>query len=328
MEVDANYQTKLRHRQRLELAVSHVLGSLDAPISLRETAELSYYSPVHFQSIFSECLGETFFEYVLRNRLFLAAKRLTETYEKLNDLALLAGFSSQANFTRAFKQWFNTSPAMFRKEYYGHQVSPVIKSKRKRKRRAQAVPQIELMPEAILLSSSAKGYMSSRFDHTLWSAVTRLCDMIQGLDGAVPLSAHPIYLAPDVMDMTRLDQGTKMATVKVDRDKVTSDLQSNIFEVRGGAYATFSHQGILPEQTLNIGMFDWLPASDYTLDSNRPVFMKSNQLSMGEFAQVVRKRNISKDQCMFCDGLKMDVSQLEKLKVMISIPVIAKRDSL
>ena len=143
MQCNSSYQTTYRHRRRLESAVSHVLGSLDEAISLQDIAELSYYSPVHFQSIFSERLGETFFEYALRNRLFLAAKRLVETHEKLNDLAFLAGFSSQANFTRAFKQWFELSPAKFRKQNFGQTVSPIVNIKHKR--RTDLVPQFCLL---------------------------------------------------------------------------------------------------------------------------------------------------------------------------------------
>lgn len=100
-------------------------------ISLQNIAESSCYSPVHFQSIFSENMGETFSEYVLRHRLFLAERRLIETHEKLNDLAALAGFSSQANFTRAFKQWFDLSPARYRRQYFGDKRPPSVKSKQK-----------------------------------------------------------------------------------------------------------------------------------------------------------------------------------------------------
>jgi len=94
MERRASYKTKFRQRQRLESAKSHVLKSLDMQISLHDIANLSCYSPVHFQAVFAENMGETFSEYLLRNRLFLAQRRLLETHEKLNDLAFMSGFSA------------------------------------------------------------------------------------------------------------------------------------------------------------------------------------------------------------------------------------------
>lgn len=323
LECNSNYQTTYRHRRRLESAVSHVLDSLDASISLQETAEQSYYSPVHFQAIFSECLGETFFEYVLRNRLFLAARRLTETHEKLNDLAFLAGFSSQANFTRAFKQWFEISPAKFRKERYGQPLSPIIKSKRKR--RTHMVPELEFRPETTMLTCEAKGYMSSRFEQTLWKAVSQLCDLVESMNGAIPMTVEPVYLTRDILDMTRLENGTKMASIEVDERLITADLQHHIYEMPAGLYAKFTHQGILPEQTLNVALFDWLPTTNYALDWGRPVSMKAKKLCLNQFNEAFISRNVAIDQCILREGLGMDILEIENFLIEVCIPVIPRQ---
>ena len=320
MERQACYQTKLRQRQRIEYARSRVLSSLDMPISLQNIAESSCYSPVHFQAIFSENMGETFSEYVLRNRLFLAERRLIETHEKLNDLALLAGFSSQANFTRAFKQWFDLSPARYRSQYFGDRRPPSVKSKSKR--RTGSAPKVEYYPACSLLGCSAKGYMSAEYDHTLWAAVGQLCDVVAGSKGAVSLSAKPIYLALDVMDLTRLEDGTKMVALPIDKTLVPPELNSYIYDFSGGLYATFSHQGLLPEQTLNMGMFDWLSISDYRFDWTRPVCMGSDGLSLDNVTRNRDKRSLGLRECVFSDGLGMSVSEIEKVQIDISLPIL------
>jgi len=319
MERRTSYKTKLRHRQRLEHARSYVLTSLDGEVSLSDIAELSCYSPVHFQAVFSENMGETFSEYLLRNRLFLAERRLLETHEKLNDLAFLSGFSSQANFTRAFKQWFDFSPAKYRKQYFGDKRPPLIKSKSER--RTQIEPTINVLQPSTLLAYSAKGYMSSYYDHTLWDAMNRLCELVAGLNADVPLSAKPFYLAEDVIDLTRLEAGTKMAAVQIDKSLISNELSKYVYNFSGGLYATFSHQGVLPEQTVNLGLFDWLPASAYQFDWSRPVLMASDDMSFGKLTRATDTSVVGPRQCLLSDGLGMKVAEIEGLQIDVSLPI-------
>ena len=100
-----------------------------------------------------------------------------------------------------------------------------------------------------MLTCSAKGYMSSRFEHTLWSAVSQLCDLVESMHGVIPMTVEPVYVARDILDMTRLENGTKMASIEVDKNLVSADLQHHLYEMPAGLYAKFTHQGILPEQT-------------------------------------------------------------------------------
>jgi hypothetical protein len=244
---------------------------------------------------------------------------LIETHEKLNDLASLAGFSSQANFTRAFKQWFDLSPARYRGQYFGDRRPLNVKSKMKR--RTSSAPKVEYYPQCSLLGCSAKGFMSAQYDHTLWAAMSQLCDIVLGSKGAIPLSSKPIYLALDVTDLTRLEDGTKMAAVQLDKSIVPPELTPYIYEFSGGLYATFSHQGLLPEQTLNIGMFDWLSICDYSFDWTRPVFMDSSELSLDNFTRNSAKRSLELRECVFSDGLGMSVSEIEMVQIDVSLPI-------
>lgn len=321
MGCNANYQTKMRHRRRLDKAVSYVLDSLDNPISIQDTAAMCFYSPVHFQALFTEYLGETFNEFVLRNRLFLAAKRLVSTYDKLNDLAFISGFSSQANFTRAFKQWFGLAPAKFRNAYYGQQVLPAIRTKPKR--RAALSPRIEVVPEKWLLSSSAQGYMSSRYEHTLWDATLNLCEKLQALGGFNLAATVPTYIARDVMNLTELELGLKMAAIEVDDQVAKRCCPQDMYQLPAGLYATFTHHGILPEQTLNIGLFDWLPTSRYHADWTRPVLMSSEQVTLPQFYTGGTSRNLKRGDCLLVDGLGLSLHQVAQTQIQISIPVVS-----
>jgi len=326
MKVKSNYKTIKRQRQRIELARAHILKSLDSSISLQQIAELGYYSPVHFQAIFSENMGETLSEYVLRNRLFLAERRLVETHEKLNDIAFLCGFSNQANFTRAFKHKFDISPARYRKKYYNNNRA-MLNLKLKPNRRVNKEPVIEDIPSSMLLGVAAKGYMSLEYDYTLWAAVTELCKKAAMLEGINPWSEKPMLVADDVTDLTRLNTGKKIAAMRVDRNLIAPELRPDIFEFKGGKYAIFKHQGVLPEQTLNIGLFDWLPNSNYEIDLRRPVFMQSSQLTLSDFNVATQTRLIKPLQCVITDGMKLNLGEIESVQVDIYMPV-KDRDTL
>ena len=48
-------------------------------------------------------------------RLSAAAEKLRQTGRKLVDIAFDAGYSDQANFTRAFRRWAGVPPSQFRR---------------------------------------------------------------------------------------------------------------------------------------------------------------------------------------------------------------------
>ncbi|GGZ97979.1 hypothetical protein GCM10008090_02890 [Arenicella chitinivorans] len=306
----------------MEAAVSYVLQSLDDSLTLQQVAARCFYSPVHFQALFAEYMGETFSEYLLRNRLFLAAKRLTETHARLPEIAVLSGFSSQANFSRAFGQWFDRSPARFRHDYFGSPV-PVIR-RRGRARRSDLEPKLEWFDAKTFITCAAQGYMSARFEHTLWEAMARLCHSVCGLSGNIQFSSEPMYLTGDVLDLTRLDQGVKLAAIEVLSGNVPNVPGCATVEFTGGHYATFVHQGVLPEQTLNIALFDWLPASDYCLDPARPVVMRSQQLRLTDLLPALESRVLQDSQCVLSDGLGLSARLLGEFEVTLSVPLMLR----
>lgn len=73
------------------------------------------YSSYYCSSQFHEAVGITFKEYVVRRKLSLAANDLMETENRILDIALKYGFSSNEAFSRAFLKEFGYSPSYYRK---------------------------------------------------------------------------------------------------------------------------------------------------------------------------------------------------------------------
>lgn len=84
--------------------------------SLSEMGEQMSYSPFYCSFLFRHHTGISIKKYILLRRTFLAASRLAETNDRILDIAVQYGYSSQEAFSRAFKEIFGVTPAAFRND--------------------------------------------------------------------------------------------------------------------------------------------------------------------------------------------------------------------
>lgn len=86
-------------------------------ITVDKMAEIAGFSRFHFSRIFKAVLNESPMQYVNRIRLEHSLFLLSHRKDmNMTDVALELGFSDSAVFTRAFKNYFNISPSMYRKQ--------------------------------------------------------------------------------------------------------------------------------------------------------------------------------------------------------------------
>jgi len=99
------------HDKEQGLAIKKVLEyiqlNLSGDLRLEVLAEVANYSPFHFQRLFSELVGETPKQYIIRLRLERSAHFL-KIFPKLSisELSIESGFASPSTFSRAFKNHF------------------------------------------------------------------------------------------------------------------------------------------------------------------------------------------------------------------------------
>ena len=108
--------TRLDYTRRLNRVLDHVNAKLGEPPSLSELARVAGFSPFHFHRVFRSLTGETVRELVARVRLERAALLLGRagTRRALTEVAFDCGFSSSAEFSRAFRGRFDMTPSAFR----------------------------------------------------------------------------------------------------------------------------------------------------------------------------------------------------------------------
>src|SRR3954468_4795556 len=88
-------------------------------INLEDAAGQAGISPFHFLRLFSEVLGVTPHQYLVRSRLRHAARRLADDDSPVTDIAYDVGFADLSNFVRTFGRAAGASPLKFRQASRG-----------------------------------------------------------------------------------------------------------------------------------------------------------------------------------------------------------------
>ena len=100
---------------RIDRVLEYIHGHLDEALSVETLAATSCWSRWQLQRVFLEETGFTVANYVRELKLSQAADALLRSSERILDLALRMGFSSEVSFCRAFKQQFGCSPGVYRR---------------------------------------------------------------------------------------------------------------------------------------------------------------------------------------------------------------------
>jgi AraC-like DNA-binding protein len=99
----------------IENMVDWVEKNLGENPTLEKMSDFVGYSSFYCSAKFHEVVGISFKEYVRKRQLALAARDLQETRNKIIDIAVKYGFSSNEAFTRAFYRNYGFTPNQFRK---------------------------------------------------------------------------------------------------------------------------------------------------------------------------------------------------------------------
>ena len=108
---------------RLSRVMEYIDAHLQRDFTIADLASAACMSPAHFAKSFKATTGRTPHEFVSDQRLGLAKRLLATKDRHIADIAEATGFSSQANFTRAFHKVAGTTPGRYRSQLLGRDVS-------------------------------------------------------------------------------------------------------------------------------------------------------------------------------------------------------------
>jgi AraC-like DNA-binding protein len=103
-------------RRRLARVRDYIDANLEGGnLTIARLAKVACLSRFHFARAFKAAVGNSPHKYVSEHRLERAKKLLTREDQSLLDIAVALNFSSQANFTRAFRNGTGVTPGQYRR---------------------------------------------------------------------------------------------------------------------------------------------------------------------------------------------------------------------
>src|SRR6266404_901284 len=104
-------------RRRLIRVREYIAANLESDLAIAQLAKVACLSQFHFARAFKTAVGQSPHQYVSAQRLERAKEMLTRGDQSLLDITIALNFSSQANFTRAFRVGTGMTPGQFRRDF-------------------------------------------------------------------------------------------------------------------------------------------------------------------------------------------------------------------
>lgn len=109
----------MRDRRRAVESAMWIDDNSNQPLDLETIAKAAGVSSFHFLRLFSNVLGVTPHQYLVRARLSHAARLLADDAQSITDIAFDVGFGDLSNFVRTFHRAAGVSPRRFREAARG-----------------------------------------------------------------------------------------------------------------------------------------------------------------------------------------------------------------
>lgn len=108
--------------------IDYIENNLSEKLDLETVSNAVHYSKYHLHHAFSETVGITIHDYILRRKLTEAAKLLVFSDKPIIDIALFSGYESQQAFTLVFKELYKKTPNQYREqqEFYPLQLKYIL----------------------------------------------------------------------------------------------------------------------------------------------------------------------------------------------------------
>lgn len=115
--------------RRLQRVMSLIEARLGEDLSLDDLAGEACLSPFHFSRLFHQATGRSPHRYLTERRIESAKRMIRDDRTSMTEIALDAGFGSQANFSRIFRKTTGLCPREYRDLQRAGSAFPVPRQK-------------------------------------------------------------------------------------------------------------------------------------------------------------------------------------------------------
>ena len=99
----------------LKKVVKYIEENISSRIDINELAQMTRWSSQHFIRVFTQFMGDTPYQFILKKKMEKAKVLITETDISMKDIAFDLGFLSYGNFCKIFKRETGKNPDEYRK---------------------------------------------------------------------------------------------------------------------------------------------------------------------------------------------------------------------
>ncbi|MFD0716384.1 effector binding domain-containing protein [Paenibacillus sp. GCM10027626] len=140
------------YEQRIQSVLNYIETHVQEDITCESLVALTGFSKSHFLRVFEAYTGSTIMSYVRGRKLYLAAERLSQSNEKIVDIAYDFGFESHDVFGRAFKRTYGITPENYRRNRF---LLPALHAVNLAQQQKGAVDVMNYKPRTVIVTKPA-----------------------------------------------------------------------------------------------------------------------------------------------------------------------------
>lgn len=99
----------------LKKVVKYIEDNVSIRIDINDLSKMTRWSSQHFIRVFTQFMGDTPYQFILKKKIEKAKVLITETDMAMKDIAFDLGFQSYGNFCKLFKRETGKNPDEYRK---------------------------------------------------------------------------------------------------------------------------------------------------------------------------------------------------------------------
>lgn len=164
--------TKDAYLKQVNIVVEYISSHLDENIELKKLADISCFSPFHFQRIMKAFLKEPIGTFIIRTRVETAARLIRYSDLPIQDIAFRVGYDTPSSLSKIFKQFYGFSPIDYRNN---KEINIIMKpTEQKNELNIKAPKIVSLDAKQVIYISLSGDYSSLDFGNTwkkLWEFV-------------------------------------------------------------------------------------------------------------------------------------------------------------